>query len=50
MHICFVEDTPLHGRTIRDNVAQVDEELLAEINGIVARHGLTVLKKKRGRS
>ncbi len=44
------EDGPLHGRTIRDNVALVDDELLAEINGVVARHGLTVLKKKRGRS
>lgn len=41
------EDAALHGRTIRDNVALVDDELLASINGIVARRGVDLLKKKR---
>jgi len=42
------EDPPLHGRTVRDNVALVDDELLAAINDVVARHGMGLLRKKAG--
>lgn len=44
------EDAPLNGRTVRDNVAHVDDELLAEVSAAVARHGLTLLKKTPRRS
>ena len=44
------EGAPLHGRTVRDNVAQVDDELLAGVDAAVARHGLTLLKKTPRRS
>ena len=40
--------TPMHHRTISDNICHVDEALLAEINAIVVRHGLPLLKKNAG--
>ena len=38
-----------HHKTISENVCHLDEELLEEINALVARHGLGHFKKKRQR-
>lgn len=35
-----------HQKTINENVCHVDEEMLMEINQIIAKHGRNILKKK----
>jgi hypothetical protein len=42
------EEKPFHHKTLSENVARVDEELLGQINAIVARAGRGVFKKKAG--
>lgn len=40
------QEKPFHHKTLSENVCHLDEELLAQINGIVAQHGRNLLKKK----
>jgi hypothetical protein len=40
------DEKPFHYKTLCENVAQVDEELLQQINAIVAQAGRRVFKKK----
>lgn len=42
------EEKPFHYKTLSDNVCHLDEELLAQINAIVAQAGRAVFKKKDG--
>lgn len=42
-------EDPFHRRTLRDNVALVDDELLEQVNQVVAAHGRELFKKKRAR-
>ena len=40
------EDKPFHHKTLSENVCHLDEQLLAEINGLIAQAGRGVFKKK----
>ena len=40
------EEKPFHYKTLSDNVCHLDEELLAQINALVAQAGRAVFKKK----
>ena len=40
------QEKPFHHKTLSENVCHLDEELLAQINAIVAQHGRHVFKKK----
>jgi len=40
------DEKPFHYKTLSDNVCHLDEELLAQINAIVAQAGRAVFKKK----
>src|SRR5262249_14985776 len=42
----IAEEKPFHYKTISDNVCHLDEELLAQINALVAQAGRAVFKKK----
>ena len=42
------EEKPFHYKTLSENVCHVDEELLAQINAVVAKAGRSVFKKKDG--
>jgi transposase, IS5 family len=42
------EEKPFHYKTLSENVCHVDEELLAQINVVVAQAGRSVFKKKEG--
>jgi hypothetical protein len=39
-------DKPFHYKTLSENVCHLDEDLLAQINGIIVQAGRTVFKKK----
>jgi transposase, IS5 family len=39
-------EKPFHHKTLSENVCHLDEELLAQINAVVAQHGRNVFKKK----
>jgi len=39
-------EKPFHHKTLSENVCQVDEEVLEQINAIIAQHGRGVFKKK----
>lgn len=41
----FGTSLTFHHRTISDNIGLIDEALLADINALVVRHGLPILKK-----
>ena len=41
------DEKPFHYKTLSENVCHLDEELLAQINAIVAQAGRAVFKKKR---
>jgi hypothetical protein len=42
------DEKPFHYKTLSDNVCHLDEELLAQINAIVAQAGRAAFKKKDG--
>ena len=44
------EEKPFHYKTLSENICHVDEELLQEINAIVAQAGRAVFKKKENGS
>ena len=41
------QDKPFHYKTLSENVCHVDEELLQQINAVVAQAGRAVFKKKK---
>lgn len=41
-------EKPFHHKTLSENVCHLDEEVLAQINAIIAQHGRGMFKKKEG--